>query len=236
MFRFVTVAALAAALSGVATIARADNPPPAITVSGEATISVPPDLATIEAGVTTEAKTAKAASEANNKAMGDVLLALKGAGVPEKDYQTSRLSLSPQMTQNRTPNAPMQIAGYRASNRVIVKVRDISQVAGVIDTLVGAGANDVGGINFEVTQASKLLDEARTRALADARRKAEIYAAAANVKLGMPLSIAEGGGAVPVAYKGRLAAADAMSAPVAPGEETLRVSVSVTYEIKPATP
>ena len=85
------------------------------------------------------------------------------------------------------------IVGYRASNRVTIRLRDVTKVASVIDMLVGAGANDIGGINFTVSQASKLLDEAREKAIADARRKAEIYAKAAGVTLGEPLSISEEG-------------------------------------------
>ena len=73
------------------------------------------------------------------------------------------------------------VVGYRASNRVTIRVRDVSKVAGIVDTLVGAGANEIGGINFTVSEASKLLDDARTEAIADARRKAEIYAKAAGV-------------------------------------------------------
>ena len=72
-------------------------------------------------------------------------------------------------------------------------MRDVTKVASVIDALVGAGANEIGGINFMVSQASKLLDEAREKAIADARRKAEIYAKAAGVTLGAPLSISEEG-------------------------------------------
>ena len=102
--------------------------------------------------------------------------------------------------------APPAIVGYRASNRVTVRLRDVTKVANVIDTLVGAGANDIGGINFTVSQASKLLDEAREKAVADARRKAEIYAKAAGVTLGAPLSISEEGAPVPV-YRGKMAAA-----------------------------
>ena len=78
------------------------GPPPMISVTGEATISVAPDLAEIDGGVTTEARTAREASDANNAAMGKVLLALKGAGIDEKDFQTSRLSLQPQNAPNRT--------------------------------------------------------------------------------------------------------------------------------------
>src|SRR3984893_13047423 len=204
-------------------------PPAMISVTGEATVSVPPDLAEIDGGVTSEAKTAREASEANNAAMGKVLQALKGAGIEEKDIRTSRLSLQPQSAPNRS--GPSAIAGYRASNRVTVRVRDVTKVASVIDTLVGAGANEIGGINFEVSQASKLLDEARERAVADARRKAEIYAKAAGVTLGAPLSISEEGNPAPVPYR-RMAAGMAVSAPVAQGEETLAVTVSVSWAIK----
>ncbi len=207
-------------------------PPAAISVSGEATVSVPPDLALIDGGVTSEAKTAREASDANNTAMGKVLLALKGAGIDEKDLQTSRLSLQPQSAPNKT--GPSAIVSYRASNRVTVRLRDVSKVANVIDTLVGAGANEIGGINFMVSQASKHLDEARERAVADARRKAEIYARAGGVTLGTPLSISEEGGNAPppMPYR-KMSAGMAASAPVAQGEETLSVTVSVTWAIKP---
>jgi uncharacterized protein len=227
-------ASLAAILAGIllATPALAQTASPAmISVTGEATVSVPPDLAQIDAGVTSEAKTAREASDANNAAMGKVLLALKGASIDEKDFQTSRLSLQPQAAPNRP--GPASIVGYRASNRVTIRLRDVTKVASVIDTLVAAGANDVGGINFTVSQASKLLDEAREQAIADARRKADIYAKAAGVSLGAPLSITEEGGHGPIPYR-RMAAGMAASTPVAQGEETLQVTVSVSWAIKPA--
>ena len=106
----------------------------------------------------------------------------------------------------------------------------------MIDTLVTAGANDVGNINFTVTQASKLLDDAREKAVADARRKAEIYARAAGVTLGAPLSIAEEGAPVPVFRAKAMAVAPmaAGAAPVAQGEEVLSITVSVTWAIKQA--
>ncbi len=212
--------------------AQADGPPPTISVTGEATISTPPDLAQIEAGVTTDAKTAREASEANNAAMSKVLAALKNAGIAEKDFQTSRLSLQPQYT-NPNRSGPSVLSGYRATNRVAVKLRDISKLASVIDTVTAAGANDIGGINFAVSNASKLLDDARAEAVADARRKAEIYAKAAGVSLGAPLSISEHGSAVPVLYR-RAAAPMAAEAAIAPGEETLRVRVGIFWEIKGA--
>jgi uncharacterized protein YggE len=205
--------------------------PAAISVTGEATVSVPPDLAEIDGGVTSEAKTAREASDANNAAMGKVLSALKGAGIAEKDFQTSRLSLQPQYAPNRP--GPSAVVGYRASNRVTIRLRDVSKVAGVIDTLVAAGANEIGGINFMVSNASKLLDEAREQAVADARRKAEIYAKAAGVTLGAPLGISEGGSPGPMPFR-KMAANMAAAAPVAQGEETLRLTVSVSWAIKQA--
>lgn len=227
------LAAALAAITLLAAPALAETAPPAISVTGEATVSVPPDLAQVDGGVTSEAKTAREASEANNAAMGKVLLALKAANIQEKDVQTSRLSLQPQYAPNRA--GPSAVVGYRASNRVTIKVRDVSKVAGAIDTLVGAGANEIGGIHFMVQQASKLLDEAREKAVADARRKAEIYARAAGVTLGAPLSISEEGNAPPVPYR-RMAAGMVAAAPVAQGEETLSVTVSVSWAIKAREP
>jgi uncharacterized protein len=204
--------------------------PAMISVTGEATISVAPDLAQIEAGVTSDAKTAREASEANNAAMSKVLQALKSAGIDAKDIQTSRLSLQPQYAPNRTPG---MVVGYHAGNHVTVRLHDVTKVAGTIDTLVGAGATDIGGINFMVSQASKLLDDAREQAVADARRKAEIYARAAGVTLGTPLSISEEGAPAPV-FRGKMAAAPMAITPVAQGEERLSVSVSVSWAIKQA--
>ena len=113
-----------------------------------------------------------------------------------------------------------------------IRLRDVTKVASVIDTLVTAGANDIGGINFMVSQASKLLDDARGQAVADARRKAEIYAKAAGVTLGAPLSISEEGAAQPL-FRARMAAPMAAApAPIAQGEETLSITVGMTWAIK----
>ncbi|MBC7579433.1 MAG: SIMPL domain-containing protein [Tardiphaga sp.] len=210
-------------------------PQPMISVSGEGTVSVPPDVALIDGGVTSEAKTAREASEANNAAMGKVLLALKAAGLDEKDVQTSRLSLQPQYVQSQgSKPGPNVVSGYRASNRVNIRLRDVSKVAGTIDTLVSSGANEIGGIHFMVEKASKLLDEAREQAIADARRKAEIYARAAGVTLGAPVSISEDGGGMPAPMTFSKMRGMAAAAPIAQGEETLRVTVNVAWSIKAA--
>lgn len=226
----------AAIVAALATPVLAQEParidfPPAISVSGEASVAAPPDLAQIDAGVASDAKTAHEAAEANNAAMAKVLQALKAANIDARDYQTSRLSLQPQYAPNRPGQST--ITGYRASNRVAIKLRDVTKVAGVIDTLVAAGANDVGNIYFSVAEPSKLLDEAREKAVADARRKAEIYAKAAGVTLGAPLNISEDGTPAPM-YRVKTLAAPmaATSTPVAQGEETLSITVNVTWAIK----
>lgn len=222
------IAAVSATLLSASALAQT-APPPAVSVTGEATVSVAPDQAQIDGGVTSDARTAREASDANNAAMNKVMQALKGAGIEERDTQTSRLSLQPQYAPNRTGTSP--ITGYRASNRVTIRLRDVTKVANVIDVLAGAGANDIGGINFTVSQPSKHLDEAREKAVADARRKAEIYAKAAGVMLGEPLSISEEGAPAPL-FRGKMAAPMAAGAPVAQGEETLSVTVNVSWAIK----
>jgi hypothetical protein len=223
---------MAAMLLATPALAEAERPA-MISVTGEATVSVPPDLAEIDGGFTSEAKTAREASDANNAAMGKVLLALKAASIEPKDIQTSRLSLQPQTQNAPNRSGPPSIVGYRASNHVTIRLRDIAKVASVIDMLVGAGANDIGGINFMVSAASKLLDEAREQAFADARRKAEIYARAAGVTLGTPLSISEGNASAPVS-RSKMPMAPMAAAPVMQGEETLFVTVNVSWAIKPS--
>jgi uncharacterized protein YggE len=228
----IAAAALSAAAPALAQTAQAEFPP-AISVSGEASVAAPPDLAMIDAGVASDAKTAREAADANNAAMTKVLQALKAANIDAKDYQTSQLSLQPQFAPNRS--GPSSVTGYRASNRVTIKVRDVGKVAGVIDTLVGAGANDIGNIYFTVAEPSRLLDEAREKAIADARRKAEIYARAAGVTLGQPLTISEDGTPAPM-FRVKTLATPMQSAgtPVAQGEETLSITVNVTWAIRPA--
>src|SRR5258708_37624199 len=132
-YRAILAAAIAAGTLLAAPALAQIVPPAAISVSGEATVSVPPDLALVEGGVTSEAKTAREASDANNAAMGKVLQALKGAGIEAKDVQTSRLSLQPQSAPNRS--GPPAIVAYRATNPVTLPLPDATKVANFIATL-----------------------------------------------------------------------------------------------------
>ena len=218
-------------LTGIALLAFAAALPAAaverlVTVSGEATISVAPDTSIIRIGVTSQGKTAREASEANAKQMTGVLAAIKGAGIADKDVQTSRLSLQPQYDPNKAGAA--HLLGFQVTNQVTVKIHDIDNLPNVLDRAIGAGANEMSGIEFIVSEQSKLLDQARDEAIADAHRKAEIYAGAAGAKVGRVIAISEGGGsAPPIAMQ----AMRAGSVPVAPGELTLRAQVTVSYEL-----
>ena len=228
MMRRLFFAAVLAVAGALPAAAQPDKLPHLITVTGDGEVAIVPDLAIIGAGVTTTGKTAREASEANAKTMNSVMAALKNAGIAEQDVQTARLSLHP-VRDNKSNE--LRITGFQASNQVTVKIRDLGKTADVIDRLVAAGANDIGGIQFVVSSPSKPLDEARVAAIADARRKAEIYAKAANVLLGAAVSITEEGGVAPGPIMMRAARPEAASTPVSPGEQIQRISVAVSYEL-----
>ena len=199
-----------------------------VTVTGEATVAVAPDAAVIRLGVSSQDKTAREASEANAKQMTAVLAAIKDSGIADRDIQTSRLSLQPQYDANKSGNA--RLTGFQASNQVTVRIRDIDRLPAVVDRAIAAGANEMSGIEFVVSEQSKLLDRARDDAIADARRKAELYAKAAGAKLGHVVAITEEGSAPPPRPMQALRAG---AVPIAPSEQTLRAMVTVSYELAP---
>ena len=199
-----------------------------ITVTGEATVAVAPEAAVIRIGVTSQDKTAREASDANARQMTAVLAAIKGNGVADRDIQTSRLSLQPQYDPNK--GTPAHLTGFQATNQVTVRVRDIDKLPTLLDRAIAAGANEMSGIEFVVLEQSKLLDRARDDAIADARRKAELYAKAAGAKLGRVVSITEEGSAPPLRP---MQAMRSGAVPVAPGEQTLKAVVTVSYELAP---
>jgi uncharacterized protein YggE len=208
----------------------ADAPEQLITVSGEAMTTAVPDQVSISLGVATQGKSAREASDANARVMTAVLAAIKAAGVAERDVQTARLSLQPQFEQPK--NGPPRLTGFHAGNEVSVKLREVGKLADLIDRAVAAGANEMSGIEFSISDRSKRLDAARADAIADARRKAEIYANAAGVKLGRAVAITENGGTSPPPRP--TAAFRAATTPVAPGELALHASVTVSYELTPS--
>jgi uncharacterized protein YggE len=199
-----------------------------VTVTGEATIAVAPDSAMIRIGVSSQDKTAREASDANARQMTAVLAAIKSNNIADRDIQTSRLSLQPQYDPNKSGTA--RLTGFQATNQVTVRIRDIGNLAAVLDSAISAGANEMSGIEFIVSEQSKLLDRARDDAIADAHRKAELYAKAAGSKLGHVVAISEEGSAPPPRPMQALRAG---AVPISPGEQTLRAAVTVSYELTP---
>ncbi|HEU4438428.1 MAG TPA: SIMPL domain-containing protein [Methylomirabilota bacterium] len=205
--------------------------PPTVTVAGTGSVSATPDQAEITTGVVTQAPTAAQALAANSQAMERLLQSLGSLGIGPRDVQTTNISVSPQ---RRPPKEgqPPEITGYEVANQVRVKVRDLSRLGRVLDQQVSQGANLVYGIHFGLQEPNPLLDEARKRAMADARRKAELYAAAAGLKVGRVLSVQEAGVTPPRPEPtARMAASAAV--PVAAGEQEIQASVTVTFTLEP---
>lgn len=213
--------------------ALADETVRRLTVTGEGVAEAVPDMATIRVGVQNGAATAAEAMASTSAAMAAVLERLAGAGVAPRDVQTSGLSLSPVYDYSRQDGSPPRQVGFEARNGVTVRLRDIAAVGTVLDALVSDGANTLEGITFGLQDPVPAMDEARRRAVAEARRKAELYAEAAGVRLERLVSLDEARGLSPRPEMFARAAAVADAAvPVAEGELSLSASVTMVYEIR----
>lgn len=202
-----------------------------LSVSAEGASEARPDMATINLGVTTEGQTAQAALAENARRMSALTQALRRAGIAERDIQTSNVSVHP--LQQYRENQPPLITGYQANNTVTAKIRRIDNTGRTIDAAVGAGGNTVHGVSFSHADPDAQLDIARRDAIAEARRRAELYANALNMRVHRIVAVQEGGGyapPMPVAME-RMAAQDART-PVSPGQIATRVNVSVTFELR----
>jgi uncharacterized protein YggE len=235
-FVFVVAAGAAAATFFLTAqpVAAQDDPPRIITVSGTGEATARPDQATVNLGVLSEADTAREALSANNAAMQAVFDQLAEIGIPEENIQTSNFSISPQYPPYRQgSNEPRRIIGYQVSNMVSVRFDDLDDLGPGLDAIVSSGANQLYGISFSIAETDALMTNARVDAVEDARAKADTLAEAAGVRIVRVLSISEGGASYPqpVMYARAEMAMDS-SVPVAAGEQTLRVSVSMTFEIE----
>ncbi|WBY15968.1 SIMPL domain-containing protein [Erythrobacteraceae bacterium WH01K] len=152
---------------------------------------VKPDEATVTGGVVTFATTSREAANANAREMNRVVEALRRAGVAARDIQTQSLSLNPQFNYNRSDGAPPDITGYQASNNVTVLVRDVDDASGLLTTMFEAGANNVYGPNFSLSDDTQAVAAARADAVADAKEQAEAYANAFGMRITRVLRISE---------------------------------------------
>jgi len=204
-----------------------------LTVTGEGRIASVPDMATITLGVVHEAPTAAVALDAASAATGAVLDGLAADGVAARDIQTRDLALRPVWSnRSSTTGSPPRITGFQASNTVVVRVRDLDALGGILDRVVSRGANLFQGLSFGLQDPAPLQDRARRDAVAEAQRRARLYADAAGLTLGPVLLLNEAGTSpVPVQMLRLEAMEDAV--PIAQGEVRTTASVTMVFAIGP---
>ena len=192
-----------------------------------------PDLAVITAGVATRAATASSALQQAATRMQRVRAALKAAGIADRDIQTSNINLNPEYSYEN--NQPPKLNGYSASNQVTVQFRDIANTGKILDALVAEGANTINGPNLTIEHPEAALDEARSRAVADGRARADLYARSLGQRVVRIVSVSESGGSYPAPPPMPMvmqARADAASTKIDPGEQKLQVTLAMTFELQ----
>lgn len=206
---------------------------PSLNLAATGEVRVAPDMATVTFGVVTEAPTAQAAMAQNATRMNEVSAALRRAGVAERDIQTSGLNLQAQYDYQE--NQPPKLRGYQASNRVTVRVMDLTKTGATVDAVVAAGVNQIDGVAFGLKDPTTAENEARRLAVRALQAKAQLYAEALGVQLGGVRSLNEGGGYTPqppmpmYAVRAQSMAAD--STPVSGGELSVKIDVTGVYDI-----
>ena len=238
--RFLTILiplALSTALTFPA-LSQEFSEPGIISIEGHGEVITAPDTAFVTSGVTTQGATAKEALDANTAAMGELIQTLKDAGIEARDIQTSGFSVNPNYVYSDARDAngyqlPPKINGYQVYNTVNVRIRKLDTLGAVLDKAVTVGANTINGVTFSVADPSKLYDEARKAAFADAKAKAELYAGAAGEELGSIRNINESQGMSqpPQPYMMKAVADSAgASVPIEGGELSYSINVQVTWD------
>lgn len=206
-----------------------------IWVNGEGEVSVVPDIAVLSLGVEVQASSVAEAQSYAATAMTAVVNELENFGVAEKDIKTSQFSISPVRRWSEKDGREILI-GYRVTNTVTAKVRQIENTGAIIDAAAIAGGDyiRINSISFTVDNPSAHYDGARVKAMADAKAKAEHLADLANVKLGKPTYISESGASLPVVrnFYPEAAMPAAPTTPISPGETEISLSVQVVYSIE----
>jgi len=212
-----------------------DTPPPQISVVGTGEVRLAPDLAVIAFAVETTAREAAAAVAANAEQSNALATAIKRQLGDGDKVETTRYSLDPiYESRERGSSAPPRISGYVARNEVRVQSRHVDQVGNFIDTATAAGANRINSLEFTLADRAAAHGEALRKAGSDARRQAEIIAAALGVRLGRILSASTSGSPVvmPKQYRGMAMAMEGAPTPVEPGEVSVDASLNVSFAIE----
>ncbi|PTE07038.1 SIMPL domain-containing protein [Mesorhizobium helmanticense] len=236
MTRHLLPLALAAAIAFPAVAGAADTqPPPRIVVSGEGQATVAPDLALLTLSVMREAKTARAALDANNDAMAAVIAAMKSSGIKDRDLQTAGIQINPRYNYTNKPDGSQEaeLIAYQVTNTLSVRVRDVDKTGEILDKAVSLGVNQGGGITFTNDNPAATVTEARKKAVADAMAKARTLAEAAGVSIGRVLEITDQNvPPPPMPINAKAFDVQGGSVPVQAGENSYTVQVTVTFELK----
>ncbi len=206
-----------------------------LDVSATGEVARVPDLAIISAGVVTRAASAGAALQENSARMERVIAALKRSGIADRDIQTSSISLNPEYRypENQAP----QLVAYSASNQVTIRFRDIRNSGRILDALVAEGANQINGPTMTIDKPEAALDEARMKAVAAGRARAELYARALGKRVARLIYVSESGASAPypppMPYAERaMAVGAAAKTDIIPGEQKLQVNLSMVFELQ----
>jgi uncharacterized protein len=239
--------ALVAATSAIvpASAQTADRPccqqvqPSVLNINVSADSKRTPDIATISAGVVTQARTANAAMAENRRKMSAAMAEIRAAGIEARDIQTSGFSIQPQYeyVENQRP----RITGYQVSNTLTVRIRNLELVGPVLDRVVAQGVNQVNGPTFGLDNPEAALDEARREAIETAMRRGRLYAEGAGMRIRRVVSINESGGIQPQPVPmmmARAAMADgaAPQTEIAAGEISLSIQLNVQFELEQVGP
>jgi uncharacterized protein YggE len=225
-------AALAAAVPQLAAAQEVSAGATRLDVVATGEVTRVPDVARISAGVVTQAPTATAAIEQNGRQMSAVRAGLRRAGIADRDIQTSTISLQPEYryAENRTA----ELIGYRASNEVSIRFREIANTGRILDALVAQGANQINGPNLTIDKPEQAMDEARVAAMKTAQARAELYARALGKRVRRVLAVSEAGLAFPPVPRPMAMAersADAATK-IDPGEQAVSVNLTVSFELE----
>jgi uncharacterized protein YggE len=205
-----------------------------LDVSATGEVARVPDLAIISAGVVTSGATATQAISENATRIERVRAALARAGIAERDIQTSSVNLNPDYVyaERQLP----KLSGYQASNQLSVRFRDIRNAGKILDALVAEGANQISGPSLTIDKPEAALDEARTKALAAGRARAELYARSLGMRVSKLIVVSEIGGMGPPVPYGRLMTMDVAQAAskteIVPGEQQLSVTLQMSFELQ----
>jgi len=207
---------------------------PQLTVSGTGLVRVTPDIATINLGVTTQDMDVAQAVAANNLTAEAIANAVKTLGVAPEDVRTAYFNVSPQPQYDQT-GMPTGQTTYWVNNTLVITLRRVDQLGALLQAAVDAGANNINGVSFDLSDKSQAEEQARQAAIADAQQRAARLASAAGATLGQIVSIYTGGysyGMVNYAEAAPAASGGGANVPIAPGTFDVRIDVTVAYTLK----